>query len=508
MPAPILPSLLGGALTECERITKPAMFNAQLFKAKHAEYGNVFCKIIPELPDEDENSRAQHYITGEIEAGRKLKGPHVRRLLFDREVDEVAELYWGRSNFLVFEWVEHTLDQVLTAGIPAPVQCLRLAHAIARALGEAHELLPPIFHRDVKPQNVLVEQYEDLLTAKLADFGISRMAGVARVTTTYAGSQLYMAPEQFKADSDPSAPTDVYALALLLWQAMTGTVPLVGDNVTDLIVLRSKPTLPTLVVDGRECRELTAIFRWALASKPEGRPPSTLKFAQGLGHAGIKDGLWTISDLASASESVSANINIPKIILPPNAGRDERSTGGMLELYLPASFAGVIERVTGDIDWTFNLLRSTWSTSSPLVTVEHVQRVLESREARTEGSGDHRTTSARVDRLVGSMLGPRVTAKPVVTAREARPTAPPPVATTAKARFLPSPPLAAIVGPDPQQRHEIANKIWRYIYDQELKIEDEDVIRTDEALRAMCDGRETLTSDELLRYIRKNISDA
>ena len=506
MPAPILPSLLGGALTECERIPKPAMFNAQLFKAKHAEYGNVFCKIIPELPDEDENSRAQHYITGEIEAGRKLRGPHVRRLLFDREVDTVAELYWGPSTFLVFEWVEHTLDQVLTAGLPSPVQCLRLVHALSRALGEAHELLPPIFHRDVKPQNVLVEQYEDLLTAKLADFGISRMAGVARVTTTYAGSQLYMAPEQFEADSDPSAPTDVYALALLLWQAMTGTVPLLADKLADLIVLRSNPTLPVLVVDGRECPELTKIFRWALAPKPVVRPDSTLKFAKGFGHAGIVDGLWTSSDLASATESVSANIDIPKIVLPPNSGRDERSTGGMLELYLPASFAGVIERVTGDIEWTFSLRRSTWSTSSPLLTVEQVQRVLESREARTEGSGDHRTTSARVDRLVGSMLGPRVTAKPVVTARPSTP--PPPAATTVKARFLPSPPLAAIVGPDPQQRHEIANKIWRYIYDQELKIEDEDVIRTDEALRAMSEGRETLTSDELLRYIRKNISDA
>jgi serine/threonine protein kinase len=124
--------------------------------------------------------------------------------------------------FVVFEFVEgaRTLDQAwLEQPLARRVELLRDA---ARALGHAH--VRGIVHRDVKPQNVLVDAEERV---RVADFG----RGAACV-----GTPLYMSPEQFSTGRAPVGPrADVWSLGMCLHEALTGTQPFQADHLVGLL---------------------------------------------------------------------------------------------------------------------------------------------------------------------------------------------------------------------------------------------------------------------------------
>src|SRR5690606_20328806 len=111
--------------------------------------------------------------------------------------------------FVAYELIEGglTLDQVLPA-LP-PLERVRCVRDVARALGHAHAR--GVVHRDVKPQNVLVDAGRRV---KVADFGLALAVDSERLTRTgtQLGTPAYMAPEQIDAQRDAHGPwTDVWA---------------------------------------------------------------------------------------------------------------------------------------------------------------------------------------------------------------------------------------------------------------------------------------------------------
>jgi hypothetical protein len=141
------------------------------------------------------------------------------------ERDETSGRY-----FLVQEYVEGTgLDRILReAGGRLPWErALGLARQIAEALDFAHSL--GIVHRDVKPANIIVDAADRL---KVVDFGIasrvqealSTVTGVDRLRGAASGTAAYMPPEQWLGKQQGSA-TDQYALAVTLYQMVTGALP-------------------------------------------------------------------------------------------------------------------------------------------------------------------------------------------------------------------------------------------------------------------------------------------
>ncbi|HSK22247.1 MAG TPA: protein kinase [Egicoccus sp.] len=145
-------------------------------------------------------------------------------------------------DYLVMELVEGgTLGDVLDQGpLPAGVAAA-LGAQIGRALGTAHGR--GLVHRDVKPANVLVTRDG---VAKVADFGIARALGEAttRLTTPghVIGTARYLAPEQLR-DQQVDGRADVYALGLMLHQAVTGALPF-GEGTAAEVAARR------LVADG------------------------------------------------------------------------------------------------------------------------------------------------------------------------------------------------------------------------------------------------------------------
>jgi hypothetical protein len=211
----------------------------------------------------------------EIRIAAKLSHPHILPVFDSGEA--AGFLYY------VMPFVEgESLRQRLHRDGPLPIEeALRIARETAAALSYAHS--QDIVHRDVKPENILLHHGE----AMVADFGIARAVaeGGTRLTETgiAVGTPLYMSPEQASGTKAVAGSSDLYSLACVLFEMLTGEPPF-GGNSTQAILARHAieppPSIKTLrstvpdYVDG-------AVGR-ALAKVPADRHATGTEFAEAL----------------------------------------------------------------------------------------------------------------------------------------------------------------------------------------------------------------------------------
>jgi serine/threonine-protein kinase len=115
------------------------------------------------------------------------------------------------------------LHGLVRSGELAPARAMKLLKQVAEALDAAHEA--GLLHRDVKPANILVDERD---RAFLADFGITKAADETAFTRTggFLGTLAYAAPEQIQGEAAPAS--DVYALAGVAYECLTGSIPFPG----------------------------------------------------------------------------------------------------------------------------------------------------------------------------------------------------------------------------------------------------------------------------------------
>jgi eukaryotic-like serine/threonine-protein kinase len=181
----------------------------------------------------------------------------------------------GRQ-YIVFEYIDgENLKELSARGPLDPHEAIRLALQVARALSFAHDR--GLVHRDVKPQNVLLN---DDGQAKVTDFGIARSLDVHGVTQTgtVLGTSDYIAPEQARGQKvDPK--TDIYSLGAVLYELLTGEVPYAGENFV-AVAMRHVNEPPPSVLDRRpDCPlRLDLAIQRAMAKDPEERYGSMEEF--------------------------------------------------------------------------------------------------------------------------------------------------------------------------------------------------------------------------------------
>jgi eukaryotic-like serine/threonine-protein kinase len=175
--------------------------------------------------------------------------------------------------YLVSELVRGpTLAELLEAGRLSDRDIIAIAIALCDALSHAHA--EGIIHRDVKPSNVLIPERPSTPAglAKLTDFGVARVIGGDSLTRTgdVIGSAAYMAPEQAEG-LEAGAPADLYALALVTYEALTGVNP-VRTGTAARRARRLGAHLPPLRRQRRELpRELGCAIDLALRPRPRER---------------------------------------------------------------------------------------------------------------------------------------------------------------------------------------------------------------------------------------------
>ncbi len=277
-----------------ERIGRGGM--ATVYRAYHPALDRyVAIKVLPDFFADEPEYRER--FQQEARSVARLKHPNILEI-FDFG-------YEGGLAFLVFELVDGgTLaDRV---GKPMELQeVVQLLEQLAGALDHAHA--HGILHRDIKPSNILIHKDG---TPVLADFGLAKMAGSMRRLTgsgTVMGTPEYMSPEQ-AADEPLGAASDVYSLAIVAYEMLTGRVPFEADTpAATLLSHVTKPMPATRELRGELSAHVEDVLRKALAKRPEDRYQSAAAFV-----AALKPAAWP----SRRGDDISALLPTRRVVRP------------------------------------------------------------------------------------------------------------------------------------------------------------------------------------------------
>jgi serine/threonine-protein kinase len=226
--------------------------------AREPEHGHAVALKTIRLAD----ASARDRFLREARACAKLDHPGIVDL---RAFGEESGLGWIAMEWLPgFDLVRYTRPARL---LPEPV-ALEVAARIAEALAHAHD--QGVVHRDLKPANVRLNLSTSLV--KITDFGCAWLADAERTRSgQIIGTPLYMAPEQL-AGTRTEARSDLYALGVVLFQLLSGSVPFAEDSVGTLLRAIASETAPDLRERRPDCPPMLAeMVARLLAKRPQDR---------------------------------------------------------------------------------------------------------------------------------------------------------------------------------------------------------------------------------------------
>ena len=229
----------------------------------------VAIKLLPPDRAYDEALRAR--FLREARTAAKLSHPNIIPIFAVDEVDQFV--------FYVMAYVDgETLGERVRSRGPLPAgEAVRVLREVAWALGHAHA--QGVVHRDVKPENILLERGSG--RALVTDFGIAAAIG-ADERPEVAGTPEYMSPEQ-ALGHEVDARSDVYGLGATAYFACTGRPPFAGSTAVEVLAKQVATPAPALALAGASVpRRLAALVEKCLVKEPERRPGSALAVAEQL----------------------------------------------------------------------------------------------------------------------------------------------------------------------------------------------------------------------------------
>ncbi|MBC8780840.1 MULTISPECIES: Stk1 family PASTA domain-containing Ser/Thr kinase [Staphylococcus] len=161
------------------------------------------------------------------------------------DVDEEDECF-----YLVMEYIEGpTLAEYIHSHGSLSVEtAIKFTEQILSGIKHAHDMR--IVHRDIKPQNVLIDKNK---TLKIFDFGIAKALSETSLTQTnhVLGTVQYLSPEQAKGESTDEG-TDIYSIGIVLYEMLVGEPPFNGETAVSIAIKHIQDSIPNITTDKRE----------------------------------------------------------------------------------------------------------------------------------------------------------------------------------------------------------------------------------------------------------------
>jgi serine/threonine protein kinase len=335
----------------------------------------------------------------------ELSGPYAVRVL------DAGRLP-GDSPYLVMERLSgEPLSELLKRAGKLPcAQAVSFAWQICAALGEAHAR--GIIHRDIKPSNVFVLAPDRI---KVLDFGLATRFGSSHDDSTatsseFAGSPRYMSPEQIRASAEVTPRADLWSVAVLLFEMLTGRLPFDGANTGALLAaIVADPATRLREVAPDAPPELDRLIADCLEKNPADRP---------LGAAEVQGRLGVVAAPAIGTPFTSEVGDVD--VLSPESDHSTLSDGNAVPFEPPR---------------TRRVVRALAALAT-LAVLAALGRVLWRPEAsphvaRLDPASERGTEAARIPpvaatpRILGAAAKPIASEEPAVSTRAPEPAARP-----------------------------------------------------------------------------------
>jgi serine/threonine protein kinase/tetratricopeptide (TPR) repeat protein len=256
---------------------------SRVFVAQDPALGRrIVVKVLP--PEMAASVRIERF-RREIQLAASLTHPHIIPLL---TAGEALGMPYYTMPFVESESLKERLKRDWRLPIP---EAIRLACEVARALDYAHR--SGIVHRDIKPANILLHDGHAMVT----DFGIARAlkAAVSDNTLTTGGvaigTPMYMSPEQGTGQPDLDGRTDIYSLACVLFEMLSGAPPYTGTSAQAVIMRHFVDPVPSVRAGRNEIPPtIDDALKKALAKQAPGRFGSAVDFAVALEGTALPSG--------------------------------------------------------------------------------------------------------------------------------------------------------------------------------------------------------------------------
>lgn len=261
-----------------------------------------------------------------------LSDPHIVRI-----VDYGND---GNMNFIVMDYVDgqNLKYHMITQGPMEPLRALNYTRQIAEGLETAYK--QGVVHRDIKPQNILVNTRE---VVKIGDFGLARSRETVTLTQSnvFMGTAYYISPEQAESGRSADTRSDLYSVATVLFEMLTGSPPFEGDTAVDIVIKHMNEKVPSI------CRirhdlpiEMDYFMQKAMAKSPKERYATPQEF---------------IAALEQLQERIQAMPHMERVAAPANEQKAENANSGMpmvapqKQARLVVISSGQVIPLTGDV---------------------------------------------------------------------------------------------------------------------------------------------------------------
>jgi hypothetical protein len=263
-----------GQQYEIERLLGRGGMGAVYLATEAALEREVAIKVLP--PDRGSTQESRDRFRREARTAAKLSHPNIVPLYTFGDVDGTLYFVMG------YVKGESLATRLKREGRLSVEEARRILIEIADALDYAHKL--GVIHRDIKPDNVLIE--EGTGRALLTDFGVAKAIGVGQTMTeigSVLGTPQYMSPEQAQGKADIDHRTDLYSLGVMGYVMLAGRLPFEGGTPADIMlqhITREAPSLKSLAPDIPV--DIATALTKSLAKDPNSRWPNARGLKQAI----------------------------------------------------------------------------------------------------------------------------------------------------------------------------------------------------------------------------------